>query len=80
MRSSYGSDYVGDSFQIPSYTVYDAMVSYDLEKSPLHVKGVKLKANLQNLTDEKYVAACNGGLDCYYGEGRTLSADVTYNW
>lgn len=80
VRSSYGSDYVGDSFQIPSYTVYDAMVSYDLEKSPLHVKGVKLKANLQNLTDEKYVAACNGGLDCYYGEGRTLSADVTYNW
>jgi iron complex outermembrane receptor protein len=80
VRSSYGSDYESDSFQIPSYTVYDAMVSYDLEKSPLHVKGVKLQANLQNLTDEKYVAACNGTLDCYYGEGRTMTADVTYNW
>ena len=36
-------------FQIPSYTVYDAMVSYDLEKSPLRVKGVKVQANLENL-------------------------------
>ncbi|MFJ2530320.1 TonB-dependent siderophore receptor [Pseudomonas helmanticensis] len=80
VQQSYGSDYVEDSFQVPSYTVYDAMVSYDLEKSPLHVKGVKLQANLQNLTDEKYVAACNGTLDCYYGEGRTMTADVTYNW
>jgi iron complex outermembrane recepter protein len=80
VRSSYGSDYESDSFQIPSYTVYDAMVSYDLEKSPLHVKGVKLQANLQNLTNEKYVAACNSTLDCYYGESRTMTADVTYNW
>jgi iron complex outermembrane receptor protein len=80
VRSSYGSDYEEDSFQIPSYTVYDAMVSYDLEKSPLHVKGVKVKMNLENLTDEKYVASCNSTLDCYYGEGRTMTADVTYNW
>lgn len=80
VSSSYGSDYAEDSFQIPSYTVYDAMVSYDLEKSPLRVKGVNLKANLQNLTDEKYVAACNGVMDGYYGEGRTMTADVTYNW
>lgn len=80
VSQSYGSDYEEDSFQVPSYVVYDAMVSYDLEKSPLHVKGVKLKANLQNLTDEKYVAACNGTLDCYYGQSRTMTADVTYNW
>lgn len=80
VRSSYGSDYEEDSFQIPSYTVYDAMVSYDLEKSPLHVKGVKLRMNMENLTDEKYVASCNSTLDCYYGEGRTMTADVTYNW
>lgn len=80
VRSSYGSDYEEDSFQIPSYTVYDASISYDLEKSPLHVKGVKLRMNLENLTDEKYVASCNSTLDCYYGEGRTMTADVTYNW
>jgi len=80
VRSSYGSDYEEDSFQIPSYTVYDAMISYDLEKSPLHVKGVKVKMNLENLADKKYVASCNSTLDCYYGEGRTMTADVTYNW
>ncbi|RON47137.1 TonB-dependent siderophore receptor [Pseudomonas frederiksbergensis] len=80
VRSSYGSDYEEDSFQIPSYTVYDAMVSYDLQKSPLHIKGTKLKLNLENLQDKKYVASCNSTLDCYYGEGRTVTADVTYNW
>lgn len=79
VRGSYGSDY-DDAFQIPSYTVYDAMLSYDLEKSPLHVKGVALKLNLENLTDKKYVSSCGSDLDCYYGESRTLTADVTYNW
>ena len=80
VRSSYGSDYEEDSFQIPSYTVYDGMLSYDLEKSPLRVKGVKVKLNLENIEDKKYVAACNSTLDCYYGEGRTVTADMTYNF
>jgi len=80
VRSSYGSDYEEDSFQIPSYTVYDGMVSYDLEKSPLRVKGVKVKLNLENIEDKKYVASCNSTLDCYYGEGRTVTADMTYNF
>lgn len=80
VRGSYGSDYVDDAFQIPSYTVYDAMLSYDLEKSPLRIKGVDVKLNLENLTDKKYVASCSSTLDCYYGESRTLTADLTYNW
>ncbi|OLU26321.1 TonB-dependent siderophore receptor [Pseudomonas sp. PA15(2017)] len=80
VRGSYGSDYKEDSFQIPSYTVYDAMVSYDLEKSPLHVKGVKVQMNLENLADKKYVASCGSDLDCYYGESRAVTVDVTYNW
>ncbi|GAB7533232.1 TonB-dependent siderophore receptor [Pseudomonas sp. 3A(2025)] len=80
VRGNYGSDYAEDAFQIPSYTVYDAMLSYDLEKSPLHVKGVAVKLNLENLTDKKYVSSCGSDLDCYYGESRTLTADVTYNW
>ncbi|MCO8166414.1 TonB-dependent siderophore receptor [Pseudomonas sp. 21LCFQ02] len=79
-RGSYGSDYPGSTFQIPSYTVYDAMVSYDLEKSPLHINGVAVRLNLENLTNDKYVASCGSDLDCYYGESRTLTADVTYNW
>lgn len=80
VRSSYGSDYESSSFQIPSYTVYDAMLRYDLEKSPLRLKGLGVKLNLENITDKKYVANCGGTLDCYYGTGRTLTADVTYNW
>ncbi|TBU96563.1 TonB-dependent siderophore receptor [Stutzerimonas kirkiae] len=80
VRSSYGSDYQPSSFQIPSYTVYDAMLRYDLEKSPLQLKGLAVKLNLENIADKKYVANCGGTLDCYYGASRTLTADITYNW
>jgi len=79
VRSSYGTDYEG-AFQIPSYTVYDGMVSYDFGKSPLHLKGVSLKVNLENLEDKKYVASCVSDWDCYYGRGRTVTTDLTYNW
>ena len=40
------------------------MPSYDLEKSPLHVEGVALKLNLENLADKKYLSICASDLDC----------------
>lgn len=79
VQSSYGTDYEG-AFQIPSYTVYDGMLSYDLEKSPLHLKGVSVRMNLENLEDKKYVASCRSNWDCYYGQGRTIATNLTYNW
>ncbi|MBT2296176.1 TonB-dependent siderophore receptor [Pseudomonas fluorescens] len=79
VRQSYGTDYEG-AFQIPSYTVYDAMLSYDFEKSPLHIKGVSVRMNMENLEDKKYVASCRSDWDCYYGQGRTMTTDLTYNW
>jgi iron complex outermembrane receptor protein len=79
VRKSYGTDYEG-AFQIPSYTVYDAMLSYDFEKSPLRIKGVSVRMNMENLEDKKYVASCRSDWDCYYGQGRTMTTDLTYNW
>ncbi|WP_339070482.1 TonB-dependent siderophore receptor [Pseudomonas idahonensis] len=79
VKGSYGTDYDG-AFQIPSYTVYDASLSYDLEKSPLQWKGVKLALNVKNLTDKTYVAKCTSIWDCYYGEGRTMVSSLTYDW
>ncbi|MEI4486739.1 TonB-dependent siderophore receptor [Frigidibacter sp. MR17.14] len=35
--------------------------------------------NVSNLTDEVYVANC-GSFGCFYGEGRTLTAKVSYKW
>lgn len=31
---------------MPSYSVYDASLSYDLSRSPLKLKGVKLALNV----------------------------------
>ncbi|WP_422419313.1 TonB-dependent siderophore receptor [Pseudomonas sp. GZD-222] len=80
VRGSDGSDFAYDHFSIPSYTVYDGMLSYDFQQSPLRLKGVKLQVNLQNLEDKVYVSRCTSDVDCYYGEGRTLTTDLTYNW
>ncbi len=79
VRGNYGDDYDG-AFQIPSYTVYDANMSYDLSQSPLKLKGVKLGLTVQNLGDKTYVASCGSSVDCYYGEGRTVVSNLTYDW
>jgi len=79
VRSSFG-DYYAGAFSIPSYTVYDASLSYDLGRSAFKLKGVKLAMNVQNLTNKTYVSQCTSDLDCYYGEGRTVVSSLTYDW
>ena len=54
------------------------MLGYDLSRVGLQGVGVRL--NLNNLTDEKYVAACNSLSQCYYGEERNVMATVTYDF
>ncbi|QGZ29100.1 TonB-dependent siderophore receptor [Stutzerimonas stutzeri] len=80
-----GARYFGKSWadaentlRIPSYTLYDAMLGYDLSRVGLQGVGVRL--NLNNLTDETYVAACNSLNQCYYGEERNVMATVTYDF
>ncbi|PWB32416.1 TonB-dependent siderophore receptor [Pseudomonas sp. SDI] len=80
VRGSEGTDTAQDYFNIPSYTVLDGMLSYDFGQSPLKLNGVKLQVNLTNLEDKAYVSSCTGPFDCYYGEGRTITSNLTYNW
>ncbi|MDD0977165.1 TonB-dependent siderophore receptor [Pseudomonas fontis] len=80
VRGSDGTDTAKDHFTIPSYTVLDGMISYDFAESPLRLKGVKLQVNLQNLEDKTYLSSCQSIWDCYYGEGRTITSNLTYNW
>ncbi len=67
-----------NTLRIPSYTLYDAMLGYDLSRVGLN--GVSAQLNLNNLTDEKYVAACNSLNQCYYGEARNVMATLTYDF
>nr|WP_312231354.1 TonB-dependent siderophore receptor [Pseudomonas sp.] len=77
-----GARYVGQSegselndFDVPSYTLFDASVGYDL--SQVGLKGTSLRLTANNLTDEYYVASCYSAVACYLGEERTVTATLT---
>ncbi|PZW40102.1 TonB-dependent siderophore receptor [Pseudomonas sp. URMO17WK12:I2] len=77
-----GTRYVGQSegselndFDVPSYTLFDASIGYDL--SQVGLKGTSLRLTANNLTDEYYVASCYSAVACYLGEERTVTATLT---
>jgi iron complex outermembrane receptor protein len=74
-----GVRYIGRSYEetnlytIPDYTLFDMMIAYD--PGPF-----RLQVNANNLSDERYVAACYARGDCYYGLGRTVLGTATYRF
>ncbi len=79
--------YIGDApadaigqYDVPHYTLYDAMVKYDLGQASSALRGAALQLNVQNLTDKKYVSSCSGEYACFYGSGRSIIASVNYRW
>ena len=64
---------------MPSYTLFDAAVHYDLGKLRQELKGFKVAVNASNLTDKTYVSVCST-VGCRYGIGRTVLASLTYRW
>ncbi|GKS83152.1 TonB-dependent siderophore receptor [Acidovorax sp. SUPP1855] len=59
------------TFDVPSFTLFDAMVSYTT--GPW-----RLALNVTNLFDKTYVGSCTTG--CFYGEPRKAIATATYRW
>jgi iron complex outermembrane receptor protein len=64
----------GATINVPSYTVGDAMASYDINES------WTAQLNVNNITDEEYVASCESDFWCYYGESRSVIGSVKYRW
>ncbi len=64
----------GPTIEVPSYTVSDAMASYDINES------WTAQINVNNITDEEYVASCESDFWCYYGESRSIIGSVKYRW
>lgn len=65
--SSYGDN--TETLEVPSYTLFDAMLSYKLQD-------VTLQLNANNLTDKEYISACD--YYCWYGNRRNVIASVSY--
>lgn len=80
-----GARYVGYSwgndahdFKVPSYTLFDASIGYDLRR--LGLLGTSVRLNANNLTDEYYVASCYSASSCYLGAERNVVATITHQF
>ncbi|MCT8467518.1 TonB-dependent siderophore receptor [Chromohalobacter canadensis] len=75
-----GARYVGESVnaapdrddEVSSYTVYDAMASYEINSA------WTAQVNVTNLTDKDYISGCDSW--CYYGESRSVIGSLNYRW
>jgi iron complex outermembrane receptor protein len=89
LSGAIGARYTGSSFGdyaenivVPSYTLFDLGISADLGLLSSNLKGVKANLAVTNLTDETYVASCVSSWDdyCWFGEGREVRFQLTYDW
>lgn len=56
---------------VPSYTLVDAVLSYDMPEYDLKVTG-----SVSNLTDKEYVGACYDTNNCWYGAQRRFEIGI----
>ncbi|NYZ13152.1 TonB-dependent siderophore receptor [Azospirillum sp. RWY-5-1] len=82
-----GVRYVGSTWgdtantlKVPSHTLVDAALRYDLSQLNPNLQGVQLAINANNLFDKEYVSACTRATSCYYGQGRTVIGSLRYSW
>ncbi|TBU80757.1 TonB-dependent siderophore receptor [Pseudomonas daroniae] len=75
---SYGD--AENTLEMPGRTLVDAAVHYDLGRASASLDGLDLRVTASNLLDKRYVSYCQGELQCYYGQGRTALATLTYRW
>lgn len=83
-----GVRYVGENYgdfantiYIPSYTLFDASVSYDLAYARPDLKGWKAQINATNIGNKYYVTSCQGALAyCGLGTARTVLGTLKYSW
>ncbi|CAB3645358.1 TonB-dependent siderophore receptor [Achromobacter pestifer] len=59
------------SFDVPSFTLFDAMASYSTGPWSFAL-------NVTNLFDKTYVGSCTTG--CFYGEPRRVIGTASYRW
>lgn len=82
-----GARYIGESYgetanlyETDGVTLFDATLSYDVAQAMGAENGVTLQLSANNLTDREYLSTCISALGCYWGEGRTVTGSVSYNW
>ncbi len=69
-----------NTFSVPSYTLVDLALRYDLGQSPLGLEGWQASFNAQNLFDKYYIASCFATHSCHLGQERSIRASLEYRW
>jgi iron complex outermembrane receptor protein len=65
----------------PSYTLFDALIRYDLGKVSPRLANVELSLNATNLFDKKYLTSCYTTYGwCWYGNRRTVQGTIGFHW
>lgn len=82
-----GVRYIGPTFGdalntlvVPSYTLFDAALHYDLGANSPSLRGWRFAVNATNLFDKTYASGCDGLTQCYFGSRRTVLASLRYRW
>ena len=75
---SYGD--AANAYRVPAATLFDAALSYDLGKSFLQLRGVRVAINATNLFDRRYISTCISATGCYFGSRRTVLGTVSYKF
>jgi iron complex outermembrane receptor protein len=65
---------------VPSTTLFDATIRYDLEKMAPALKGLQLAVHASNLADTRYVSRCSGDNGCFYGNRLNVLGSISYRW
>lgn len=63
---------------IPAYTLWDAAIRMDLSR--VSQANVMLSLNIGNIADKRFVSTCSGVSSCWYGTGRTITANARWSW
>lgn len=75
---SYGNS--TNTISVPSNTLVDLGVSYDLGARYSGLKGMRVSVAVNNLFNKRYVATCASLSQCYYGTSRVAMATLRYDW
>lgn len=71
----------GNAYYSPGYTVFDALLRYDLGKLSPRLQNLQLAVNATNIFDKKYLTSCFANYNwCWYGNRRTVQGTVSFSW
>jgi iron complex outermembrane receptor protein len=73
--------YAYSRYNAPGYTVYDALIRYDLGAANNRLSGLEVAINATNLLDKHYLTGCYVNYNwCWYGNRRTVQGTISYKF